>query len=287
MKQQVTGILCRFSVVLCLALASEGRAQQPRPAPPPPKPAPAPPSRHGAFDAILAATVRDGLVDYESLATKHRVALTAYLDGLASMDMSRLRFDERFAAYINLYNATMLEAVLEHRAEDAKWTPAKNDFAVFKEARVRMRSKRISLNALENDIMRAQILDWRLHVALVCAAKSCPPLLARAYEAADLDRVLTEKWRRFLADTERNRVDHEKKVFALSKIFEWYAADFGDEAGLRRLLVEHFGKATASYRITTMDYSWQLNERVPDGRERDGGSRKDPHLSAQKVRRIP
>ena len=93
----------------------------------------------------------------------------------------------------------------------------------------------ISLNHLEHEIIRKQFKDPRIHVALVCAAKSCPPLLNRAYRADDLDKVLDENMKRFVTDASRNQIDDEKRELRLSKIFEWYPADFGGKDRRARL----------------------------------------------------
>ena len=218
------------------------------------------PRLHDAFDDLLQRRVRDGLVDYDGIRADDRDTLRAYLDRLAQVDVDALGKDQRFAFYVNLYNATMIDAVLDHTAEHPRWTPAADDFAVFKEPRVRLRSGAVTLDHLENGILRPRFADPRVHVALGCGARSCPPLLPRAYRADDLDRVLDANLKAFLHDASRNRIDRDAETVHLSKIFEWFAGDFGDEAGVRELLSKHFGEEVGGYRIRYLDYSWQRNE---------------------------
>ncbi len=265
--------LRRASLLLLPLLAVCARAQvDPPPAPepaatPPATPPPAgAPSMHAAFDRLLREHVADGLVDYAAIRDGDRDVLRSYLDRLAEVDPADLGRDARFAFYVNLYNAAMIEAVLDHTAKRPQWTPAADDFAVFKEPRVRLAKGKVTLDHLENEILRPRFEDARVHVALVCGARSCPPLLPRAYEAADLDRVLDANMKAFLHDPARNRIDHETRTARLSRIFEWFAADFGGEAGVRALLARHHGDAVARYRITYLDYSWELNRQPPKKR---------------------
>ena len=220
--------------------------------------------RHAALDQILKTFVREGLVDYAGIRLAAQKELTAYLDGLATVAVDKLPRLDQFATYINLYNATMIRAVLDKTAKDAKWTPAAKDFGVFKEPLVRLASGTITLNDLENQVIRPRFQDLRIHVALVCGAHSCPPLLARAYEGLDLDRVLTDNLATFLHDSARNVVDRASKTVRLSRLFDWYKDDFGGEAGVRTLLTKHFDPEVATFRIEYLDYSWDLNaQRAP------------------------
>ena len=212
-----------------------------------------------AFDAILSHRVKNGLVDYASIKQHDRAKLDAYLDQLAAADATKLSRDERLAYYINLYNATMIRAVVD-RLRDGVYTPAENDHAVFKEKLVRLAGgKTISLNDQEHEVIRKQFRDPRIHVALVCAARSCPPLLSRAYRAQDLDKVLDENMKRFVLDPSRNQIDHEKKELRLSKIFEWYADDFGGKDAVPGYVSRYAGQDVSGYRVTFLEYDWSLN----------------------------
>jgi hypothetical protein len=158
----------------------------------------------------------------------------------------------------------MIKAVID-RLRDG-YSPAENDFAVFKEPLVRVAGvagggKPISLNHLEHEIIRKQFKEPRIHVALVCAARSCPPLLSRAYRADDLDKVLEANMKRFVTDPSRNQIDDAKKELRLSKIFEWYADDFGGKDALPAYVARYAGKDLAGYRVSYLEYDWTLNAR--------------------------
>jgi hypothetical protein len=216
---------------------------------------------HDAFDAILHERVSgDGLVDYAAIKQHDGAKLKAYLDQLANVEIEKLSRDEQLAHYVNLYNATMIQAVIDRFRDD--YSPAEKDFAVFKEPLVRLsRDRTISLNQLEHEIIRKQFKDPRVHVALVCGARSCPPLLNRAYRADDLDKVLDENMKRFVNDGSRNQIDDEKRELRLSKIFEWYAEDFGGMSAVPAYIARIAGKDVAGYRVSYLEYDWKLNVR--------------------------
>lgn len=215
------------------------------------------PVSHAPLDRLLAAHVRGEGVDYAALRTRDLGRLVAYLDTLAAVDPASLPAKERLAFELNLYNATVLRAVCERLRPG--WSPAESSFAVFGAPLVRRAGHAISLNALENDIIRSAFRDPRVHVALVCAARSCPPLPPRAYRAGDLDSVLDANMRRFLADTTRNRVDARAKRLELSRLFDWYAADFGGAGAVAAYVAKWTGRPVAGWPVTFRDYDWSLN----------------------------
>jgi hypothetical protein len=65
----------------------------------------------------------------------------------------------------------------------------------------------MTLDHLENKIIRAEYSEPRIHFALVCAAKGCPQLRAEPYVSPRLDSQLDDQAKRFLATAEKNRFD--------------------------------------------------------------------------------
>jgi hypothetical protein len=212
---------------------------------------------HSPFDAILKATVKDQRVDYNAIKKEHLPVLNAYLDTLAKVDPAKLDKNPQLAFYINLYNATMIKAITDRFKPG--YTPSENNYGIFKEPIVRLNGKTISLNDLENNIVRPTFKDPRIHVALVCGARSCPPLLPRAYAADDLDATLDQNMKNFVADGFRNPIDDRSKTLKLSHIFDWYADDFGGKNQVAAYVSKYAGKSYAGYKVDFTDYSWDLN----------------------------
>jgi hypothetical protein len=215
---------------------------------------------HAVWDAILKKAIRGQLVDYALIAREHDADLTAYLDTLGRVEVGTLGREEQLAYYINLYNASMVRAVLDKRRGDATWRPDADGFAVFKMPTVRTATGVITLDHLEHQIVRPKFGEPRVHVALVCGAVSCPPLVAHAYTGENLERVLAENMKRFLTDGTRNQFDSGKKVAKLSRLFDWFAADFGGAGAVAEYVRTHGGPDLRGYRVEFVEYDWALNE---------------------------
>jgi hypothetical protein len=79
-------------------------------------------------------------------------------------------------------------------------------------------------------------VDYRIHFALNCGARSCPAITY--YSPATLDAQLDRAARAYLA-AETN-YDRNENIIQLPELFSWYWADFGDEKGTRKML-QHYG----------------------------------------------
>lgn len=225
----------------------------------------APRNAHPAFDAaldsLLARHVKRGVVDYPGLCGADRARLAACLEELAAVDPDALSPKERTGFGIDLYNATVLAAVCQRGR--AGWSAAADSFALFHAPFVRMHGRTLSLDQLEHEEIVPRAKDARVHFALVCAARSCPVLLPRAYRAADLDSLLDANLRAFLADPARNRFDPATKTAHLSRIFDWYGADFGGPGGVLAYVAKASGRDLTGWTVRFLDYDWSLNGPEP------------------------
>lgn len=212
---------------------------------------------HTAFDAILREHVRGERVDYLVIRDEQLPALDGYLDALAAVDTSALERDEHLAMLINLYNATMVREVVRRYEPD--YTVAADDYAVFKQPLVRLEGKAMSLDALEHEVIRKAFKEPRIHVALVCGAVSCPPLLPRAYRGETLAATLEANMRRFVNDPSRNRIDEQAQRLELSQIFNWFAEDFGGRGKIADYVNAYTQADVSRYKVTYVEYDWSLN----------------------------
>ncbi|TNE63806.1 MAG: DUF547 domain-containing protein [Bacteroidetes bacterium] len=219
-----------------------------------PLPAPAA-GLHDSWDALLRKHVSaDGKVNYKGFKSD-KAALDAYLRTLAQNPPAASWSREKQMAYwINAYNAFTIDLIADHYPVSGimKLDGGKT----WDVQRIVLGEKRYSLNQIENEILRPKFKDARIHFALNCAAASCPPLLNRAYTAENLDRLLEQRTRQFVNNTRYNTLSAQKA--SVSKIFEWYAADFGD---LRTFLNRYSTqKLEKTAKVSFKEYDWSLNE---------------------------
>lgn len=224
---------------------------------------------HARWDRILHTYVRDGSVDYSGLRGAGRAELDAYLGELASVDKAASwGRAETMAFWIDAYNAWTVKLIVDNPGVSSikKITPVGSP---WKLSFIPMRAtgaETMSLDDIEHGILRPRFADPRIHVAVVCASVSCPPLRAEAYVPTRLDAQLDEQARAFLADTTRNTVDPARKVLRLSSIFDWYGGDFAATGGVAAFVAKYGPPALAEaardgWKVEYMDYDWGLNGR--------------------------
>jgi hypothetical protein len=238
---------------------------------------------HRHFDNVLKQFVDSGRVDYAGLKVDN-AALDRYLSDAASISEKHFKSwnePRRLAFLFNLYNAATLKLILAHYPVKS----IKDIGTLFKgpwdQRVVRLFGNVITLDELEHGILRKQYNEPRLHLALVCAAKGCPPLRSEAYTAERLDEQLEDQAKRFLGNPASFQIDRENKVVYLSSIFKWYGVDFRANyapangfSGLNEThrAVSNFSARYLSdrdrkyleaggYTVKFLDYDWSLNDR--------------------------
>ncbi len=227
---------------------------------------------HRAFDALLRAHVREGRVDYDAFAAAPSFA--SYLGALSKADPGRLSPEERLAFWINAYNAYTIQLVNAHKERESIRNINKTLGVVkakgpWNEPIVRAGGRVLSLDDVEQRIIRKEFQEPRIHFALVCAAVSCPPLRDEAYTGQRLTTQLQEQATAFLLRSPAsNRVDVAARKVHLSPIFDWYKDDFGGTAALGRYVGGFHPPGPArtllesgAFELVFTDYDWRLNSR--------------------------
>jgi len=228
---------------------------------------------HSAFNQVLRRVVgEEGMVDYAGLASTSDSVLAPYLGDLAAADLSRLGRGQRLAFWINAYNALTLQLIVEHYPVENIWAitpgPAEpKEDSPFERTVATVADTARTLDEIEHDIIRERFDEPRIHFALVCAAKGCPPLRREAYTASRLDAQLDDQARTFLHNKQKNRIPAGDGRIALSRILKWYGEDFGPTTdALQQQIATYFEGAVrkrlqaAAYEVTFLSYDWSLNE---------------------------
>jgi Protein of unknown function, DUF547 len=232
-------------------------------------------SLHQPFTALLAAHVQHGLVDYDAFARAPE--FPRYLDSLAAVRLQGMTKEERLAFWINAYNAYTIALINKHKERRSirninMFLGLVKGKGPWKEEIVRAAGRVLTLDDVEHKIIRVEFKEPRIHMALVCAALSCPPLRTEAYEGAKLEAQLHDQTRTFLRERQtENRLDLGNSVIHLSPIFDWFREDFGKtDAAILRFVAPYFDGAgernafsDSRLRIEFTDYDWSLNLQRP------------------------
>lgn len=180
---------------------------------------------------------------------------------------------EKKVFWLNIYNAFIQKLLSEH-PEKYK---SRNSFFTNKQIRVaglalspddiehgilrRSKAKwsmgyvnKIFPSHFENEF-RVSVLDNRIHFALNCGAKSCPPIAY--YAPVNIDKQLELATKNYL-HTESD-YDTASSIIYLPKIMSWFRGDFGGKKGLKKMLKKYGIVAKKeAYKIRFKKYDWTL-----------------------------
>lgn len=208
---------------------------------------------HQLMDKFLKAHVENGKVDYAAIK-----ANPAQLNELINRIARAQKFegDNEKAFLINTYNILIIKGIVDNYPVEG---PLKID-GFFDKKAYRFRGKMVSLNELEKEVLYKQFPDVRLHFALVCAANGCPKLGNFGYNGRTVEEQLEEQTRNVINDSEFIRLNGPKAT--VSKIFEWYADDFGGKAGVIPFIQKYLlKKIKLQPEYDFYEYDWNLNDK--------------------------
>lgn len=221
----------------------------------------------------------------ESIEFTRYVRLTKELVRVQIAEASR---EEKLAFFINIYNALVIHANVTMGPPVNLW----QRYKFFNTVRYIIGGYLYSLQDIENGVLRANrkgigmlmrpfgSSDPRLkvalethepliHFALVCGAKSCPPI--KTYSADGIYSQLKLAAESFLEGDDGCQVDINKKTIKLSQILKWYSVDFGkNKDEVLEWVHNHMADSekktqigellqSKNYKLTHMPYDWGIN----------------------------
>ena len=224
------------------------------------------PPTHAGWNTILQKYVNErGLVNYRALRTDS-LSLNTYLQDLAAHLPSKSWTDnDRLAYWINAYNAYTVQLIIRnYPVKSIKDLGGDKIFVntPWDKHFIHLGKEAYSLNDIEHRIIRKQFPDNRIHLALVCAAMSCPRLRNEAYTGSSLNAQLDAQGRDFLNNPAKNKLTPADKP-QVSSIFNFYPKDFTKNGSKS---VQEFINRYATTKInpdaplTYLTYNWALNE---------------------------
>jgi Protein of unknown function, DUF547 len=225
---------------------------------------------HNEYDRLLRKYVNEqGLVNYGAW-KQNAVDLSAldeYLHQFAAKTSNGAQGNEKVASLVNAYNAFVLRWILSNYPTESIWQLKDS----FSGKRNEIGGRKVALDDIEHGTLRP-LIGCRAHAALVCAARSCPPLQRFAYTADKFDEQDDSTYRAWLAREDLNKfLPNERKV-EISSIFKWFKQDFDKAGGIATILgryapltVREFA-ASGNYDVKYLSYNWGLNDQGSHGR---------------------
>jgi len=207
---------------------------------------------------------------------------------LQRVDLTTLNHNDKLAFWINIYNALVLHGFIANGPPQN--AVQRNNF--FYRTKYQIAGHMYSLNDIEHGILRGNSVppgavlrlirghdprrihvfyrvDPRIHFALNCGARSCPPI--KVYTSEKIDRQLTIAAINFL-DSE-TQVNESTNTVTLSKIMYWYYSDFADndvdllkfisqyitEEDKKEPLLRMLNEAPHKIKVNFAPYDWSHN----------------------------
>lgn len=221
---------------------------------------------YSVYDRILRDHVQNGsrqgingtIINYRGIASDS--AWPSVVTMMENYPVASLQSrNEKLAFYLNLYNIFVLDLIQKNPGISSI-----NDLSgrteIWHQPVGTVGGVSVSLNQLQYEYIKPLDNPY-MHFALVCGALSCPDLRREAYRSENLSRQLSSQALRFINNSSKG-LEVENGAVKVSRIFEWYAEDFGGEAGVREWLTRYMRSGLPEdYRIDYKEYNWDLNGR--------------------------
>ena len=195
----------------------------------------------------------EGIVDYKAL-KKNKSEFEKILKKFTSTPPKEDWYkNEHLAYWLNVYNLQMMWLLVESY-------PSKNimdlyDGKIWQQKYLKIEEKRYCLDEIEKNILRKEWNEPRLVFALYSGAISSPTLLNDVFTPANVYLNFELLTKRFI-NSPQNTITEEK--IELSKIFDWYKADFKDVVGFINKYSKM--KIAADAKISYQAFNWKLKE---------------------------
>ena len=221
-------------------------------------------NNYSHLDSVLNKYVDSaGLVDYQSI-IDNPYNINEYLNFIKNVSPQSHpglfpSKNDKLAYWINTYNALVIKLMIEN--------PETNILEISFGHLIWLTKfdvgfKKTSLYEIEHKILRK--LDPRIHFAISCGSKSCPPLGQRIFLGSTLDLQLEKSAKDFINDKNNVFIDFDNKTLYLNKIFKWYKKDFNN---VKKYIVKYLNDGTSfnqikGFNIKYNDYDWSLNSQM-------------------------
>lgn len=179
---------------------------------------------------------------------------------------------KRLAFWINIYNAFIMDVL--------KDSPSKYDDRgeFFKADQILIAGKQVSFDDIEHGVIRSSVIklswgylskwfvnkwerqlrtdkrDYRIHFALNCGAKSCPPVAI--YSEETIDKDLEKISEQYLTRVTEYKEDVNKVI--TTPLMSWFRGDFGGKSGSKEILKKFDLIPNTDVELEFGDYDWTL-----------------------------
>lgn len=210
------------------------------------------------------------LIDYPNISKGDLELLRVYIEEMSQIKINEYNRAEQLAYWINLYNALTVRTVATYypiaSIDEINISPGLFSVGPWGAKLVKVNQLELSLDEIQNRIIRPIWNDPRIHYALNNGAIGAPNLSKIAFTGANVDNQLNVAAYNYINSLRGVQVIDGELV--LSKIYDWFREDFGETTDnilfhLRQYANQPLKKQLD--KINAIDnymYNWHLNSTV-------------------------
>ena len=182
--------------------------------------------------------------------------------------------NQKLAFWVNIYNA-YIQVILQ---KNPRLYDDRREF--FEKKQIPIAGEMVSFGKIEHGIirksqwalglgyvrkifpdqferkLRVDKRDYRVHFALNCGAKDCPPVAI--YTANRVDEQFEKGTELYLKKT--SEYNEKTREVAVTALFNWFRGDFGSKNGIKNILKEqNVIPETKGIDISYKNYDWTLD----------------------------
>ena len=221
-------------------------------------------------ECVITNSEGINLVDYPHLSKAQLDKLKRYLTHMSQINIHHYCRNEQLAFWINLYNALAVQTIARYypvaSVQDVSISPGLFNVGPWTANLFSIANTSLSLDEIQNSIIRAIWNDPRIHYALNDAAIGAANLSKQAYQGATIDAQLNEAAYEYINSLRGVQVIEGKLI--VSKIYKWYMTDFGEnEADLIFHLSQYAKEPLLTqlkqiHSVNSYIYNWHINSTV-------------------------
>ena len=207
-------------------------------------------------NTFLGEHVKNGKVAYSDI-NKDQSTLDELLEIAEGVSVKVLDDKNYQAFWINAYNISVIKGIIDNYPIKS---PLDNK-GFFDKTTYSLGGEKVTLNGIENDLLRAKFKDARFHFVLVCGAVGCPPLISKAYLPDTLE-IQLETQTKIALNGSFLKVNSKNKKVEVSEIMKWYKEDFTMDGITEIDFINRYRteKILKNFKLSYFTYNWSLNK---------------------------
>lgn len=216
---------------------------------------------------VITNEEKINLVNYSKLTPTDLELLKKYIKKMSQIDIDHYNRREQLAYWINIHNALTVQTVASYypvaNIQEINISPGLFSVGPWGANLVTIDNSVLSLDDINNRIIRPIWNDPRTHYTLSNATIGAPNLNKQAYQGAIIEQQLNDTASAYINSLRGAQVIEGRLI--ISKLYDWYEEDFG---GTKQDVITHLlqfaqepllSQLKHTNSIDSYIYNWHIN----------------------------